>query len=156
MSLLVATFNDGTSNGFRPVNHPGSVTMNVMTYAAGDHGSGTGFLRASTTQVGGSVAVDLTFFSNAALPLGVTAFAWVRSRGGPLQGLLTIWELTSGVTNHFDTQFTAGADWHLINNALITLTTANPISANNTLTFRLEFYLNTIGQNLDIDTAVLL
>lgn len=123
--------------------------MNVMQYQGGDHGSGTGFLRASTTQVGGSVAVDLIYTGQPALyPLYITAFAWVRSLNGPLDGIMTLWQLP-GYLNP-DTQFTAGRDWRLINNAIRTVANV-PSPAG----FRLEFYMNTTGVNLDIDTAIL-
>lgn len=148
MSYLAATFDDNTSDGFRPVNFAGKVTMNVVQYQGGDHGSGTGFLRASTIQAGGSVAVDLTYKQQP--PSCITAFAWVRSLNGPLNGIMALWQIGHNLGSSISTQFTADGDWHLINNAIITV--PNPPSP---ITFRFEFYMNTTGVNLDIDTAVL-
>lgn len=145
---LTSNFEQGAP-GWRPVNLASSVTMNVLQNGpAGNAQSGSAFLRASTSKQAGSVAVDTTYSGLAPVSLGV--FAWVRAPGPPVSGILTIWQLSpAGINNHPDTPFQAAAGWSLISNVLlITNPGTGPIS------IRVEFYMNTINANLDIDSVV--
>ena len=146
--MLTSNFENGAP-GWRPVNLASSVTMTAMRNgAAGNAQSGSGFLRALTRQQGGSVAIDTTFSGLA--PVNLAVFAWVRAAGAPVNGTLTVWQLTpGGVNNHPDTPFQATGNWTLISNVIELV---NPGTGN--INVRVEFYINTVNANLDIDSVV--
>lgn len=133
---------------WRPVNFPTSVQMNVVQNASIAY-SGSGFLRASTTQPGGSVAVDEPLGS--LQPLNISVFAWVRTPGpATLDGSLAIWQLAPGAPPfNATTSFTAVAEWSLVSNVLI----LQP-GGSGPPTIRVEFYMNTIITELYIDNVI--
>jgi hypothetical protein len=148
MVLFTAAFENGSNGGFRAVNNAGSVTMGIKQYGPGDSGQGAGFLQASTMKAGGSVAVDQSFSPVA--PIFLSASAWVRSRDGPLDGLMTLWgDLDPANNDHPDTHFRAHDGWQFITNAVPVIN----IGKSPTKITRLEFYMNTVGPHLDIDTV---
>jgi hypothetical protein len=139
---LLSNFENGAP-GWRPVNHAAAVTMNVTPNGVGGNAqSGFFFLRASATILGGSVAVDHNF-AGGVFPVFLAAYAWVRALNGPVSGLMTLWDLAGN--RSFDTPFTANENWQLVGNGI------DPTGVN----VRLEFYINKINTNIDIDTAVL-
>jgi len=145
---LTSSFENGAP-GWRPVNLANSVTMNVMQNGPGGNAqSGTRYLRARTSQAGGSVAIDTTYSGLA--PVNLAVFAWVRAPGPAVNGTLTIWQLSpGGINNHPDTPFQAAGNWVLLSNIL---TIVNPSTG--PITVRVEFYINTLNANLDIDSVV--
>lgn len=144
-----STFASGQAP-WRPVNNASVVTVGVVT--DGTARAGASFLRASTTQPGGSVAID-TAQSNL-IPINAYVLAWVRAPQGPVQGTLTIWELGQSPAQnlaHPDRPFSVyGDEWIMIESALDCV----PSGASSSVSFRVEFYINTVGQPLDIDTVM--
>lgn len=105
--------------------------------------SGDFFLRASTTEFDGSVALDHTF-PGQIRPAAVAIHAWIRAPGNQVSGILAIWDLASNKSQR--TRFTANGNWQFISNgAFLTGDT-----------IRVEFYLETLTANLDIDSVVIL
>jgi hypothetical protein len=158
MTFFVANFEDGSSDGFRPVNLASSVSPpNILQNGpAGNAQSGTRFLRTFTKQSGGSVAVDFTFFNGGpgSENFFVSAFAWVRSLDGPLDGLMTLWgDLNPANNNHPDVPFRAEKHWKFLNNAVPVTIGGNLFGSSKTI--RLEFYMETTETALDIDSVVL-
>jgi hypothetical protein len=147
--MLTSNFENGAPD-WRPVNLAPSVTMDAMTNGPdGNAQAGSGFLRASTTQQGGSVAIDTTYDL---APTRLAVYAWVRAPGPPVSGLLTIWQLSpDGIDNHPDTPFQAVGTWTAIGNVIELIrqpTDTEPV------TVRVEFYINTVNASLDIDSVV--
>jgi hypothetical protein len=133
---------------WRPVNLASAVDAFVLE--DGTARTGTQFLRANTTEAGGSVAIDTAEITGeGALPLNVYVLAWVRAPQRPIDGTLTLWELSPDVdVAHSDRPFGDLPDeWIMIENAL-------DVVAANSVTFRVEFYIGTTGEWLDIDTVM--
>jgi hypothetical protein len=137
---------------WRPVNLSGSVT--AARVADGTAYSGGAFLRASTTAIGGSVAVDLNALrripgtNDFMVDSNIAVMAWVRTApGGPnMNGSLTVWHLgkdPSNPANHPNTLFAVNNTWTLVSNAIEMV--SGPYD------LRVEFYLNTMGTSLDVD-----
>lgn len=127
-----------------------SVTPAVV--ADGTARSGSSFLRTSTTQAGGSVAIDTT--QSNLIPTNVYVLTWVRAPEGAVQGTLTVWELGYSPAKDLarsDRAFEMyGDEWIMIENAPDCVP-SGPSSAAN---FRVEFYIDTVGEPLDIDTVM--
>jgi len=77
---LTSNFQNGAP-GWRPVNYANSVTMSVIQNGpSGNAYFGSGFLRASTSIEGGSVAIDsASTYGDTAGTSAIAVFAWVRA-----------------------------------------------------------------------------
>lgn len=142
--MIGASFENGAS-GFRPYNLASSVTQEVVS--DGTAYSGNSFLRARTKQDWGSVALDFDA-SQILLPgsrIGV--IAWVRSAPGqgPFSLTLAIWQIDEGKS--CDTKISVGNQWTLLTDVLETDGTAQ--------TVRVEFYMHSVNEFLDIDTVMI-
>lgn len=130
--------------------------------------SGQNFLRAKSDVMDGSVGTDFTIPSTSgaqpgqdvnAMNFSVGALAYIRAApGGPsVQGQLKLWSLglEGRPENHNGTAFWVGNDWSLIMCALDG-TSFQYLRTGNRYgfpTIRFEFYLQTPGAYLDIDTV---
>jgi|HubBroStandDraft_6_1064221.scaffolds.fasta_scaffold444459_2 hypothetical protein len=158
-----STFENGAA-GWRPNNFANVVNMNVVQNGTAQ--SGNAFLHVRSAVQGGSVAIDVSLPSQGGPHPGAVlsgpwtppvpslgVFAWVRASpgSGPVSAVLTIWNLTGQPQVHPDTKFTAlDGNWVLITNAIDL-----PIQNGPLTTIRVEFYINTFGGQLDIDSVVL-
>jgi hypothetical protein len=160
MFLSTGNF-DGGLGAWRPVNYASAVTATVVNDPASAK-QGSSFMRFQTSTAGGSVAHDVTIprfvtsvyvppGQSASVQYGVAAFAlsfsvWLRSAPGQstnLSGTVALWDLDNNVAT--DTRFSIGNQW-------VQVTAGMDGPAPNV---RAEIYLNTIGQWLDVDGAVL-
>lgn len=161
MALLAnSSFVQGIT-GWRPVNFPSSVSANVVADvgAAGGH-----LLRAGSSSAGGSVAYDANVSrgivvagwagsdyvssSGSEVDRSVGAIAWVRATpgSGQFSATLSLWQLPT--PNHNTaTNFTVGEQWTTVG------LTHDMESGGSTI--RVEFYLNSPGHSLDIDSVML-
>jgi len=150
VNLANASF-ESSSAGWGANNFAGSVSLqqyNPGPYGAGYAHDGSGFFEMSTTQAGGSVSQNV---SESTQPGQSYSFSvWLRAAPGapaPISGTVALWGL-GGTQESGSTNFTVGQAWTLVSAPLDVLN-----SGHNTL--RTEIYLNTKGQNLDIDGAEL-
>ena len=150
--MLLASNFERTIAPWGAVNLPGSVS--VARVADGTAHSGGAFLRASTTAVGGSVAIDLNALrgipgtNNFMVDSSIAVMAWVRTAPGlpNMNGSLTVWHLgvdPSDPANRPSTLFSVNNTWTLVSNAIEMV--SGPYD------LRVEFYLNTVGTSLDVD-----
>lgn len=147
--MIGASFENGAS-GFRPYNLSANVTQIVVS--DGTAYSGSSFLRAITTETAGSVAKDFAYDPNIypeSYPQtgSVGVIAWVRSAPGQgsFSGALAIWQLDKNISSA--TRFSVGNQWTLLTNLLETVETP--------LTIRVEFYMNSVNEFLDIDSVMI-
>jgi hypothetical protein len=158
MALFGSTTFESNAFGWRPVYQVPSVTAGVLA----DTSARTGgyVLRASSTVVDGSVAVDgwaeLSGPADVVLELTVGAFAWVRAAPGhnSCSGSLVIHQLgLPSDSNKSEARFTVGNDWTLITNVLTFRTGEIPTESN--VQYRVEFYLKSPNVPLDIDSVII-
>ncbi len=133
-----------TGAGWAKIDPVGGFT-NILPYSVASLAqSGAGFLEANSTPGGGSVYSDYTVGS---LPAGsgATLTAWVRSPGVAVSGTMKLWELW-GAQSGVQQDFVADGTWRQISVTVPSVAAANTI-------LRAEFYINTPGHNLDIDSV---
>lgn len=163
--LRNSTFETGLA-GWNRINGANQVTMAIVS--DGTARSGQNFLRAKSDVVDGSVGTDFAISSSSgaqppqgvnSMNVSVAALAYVRAAPGgpPVQGFLKLWSLglEGRAENNNGTRFIAGSDWTLVMCALDG-TSHQYLPAENRYAFptiRVEFYLQTPGAYLDIDTV---
>ncbi|MBC9246535.1 hypothetical protein H4P12_07375 [Paracoccus sp. 11-3] len=163
--LRNSTFETGLA-GWNRINGANQVTMAIIN--DGTARSGQNFLRAKSDVVDGSVGTDFAIPSTSgaqpaqadnAMNFSVGALAYIRAAPGgpPVQGHFKLWSLglESRPENSNGTNFRVGNDWSLIMCALDG-TSYQYLRAENRYgfpTIRVEFYLQTPGAYLDIDTV---
>jgi hypothetical protein len=113
---------------------------------------GNSFLRVTTSQAGGSVAIDT--IPGQLFAVSVYALAWVRAPQGAVQGVLNLWELghsPAANLRSMSRNFEVYDDkWIMIENAL----DAAPAGNSSQVNFRVEFYVSTVNTPLDIDAVM--
>ncbi len=149
--IPTSTFVNGL-NGWRPVNRAAAVRAAVVTDASAY--ANQKLLRVTTSQVGGSVAIDLAaqrtgtgYVQGSTVAVttvdpSVCGLAMVRATPGTghCTGSLALWQLNP---NHStSTPFTVGEAWTMV-------VGAHDLEAGAD-SFRVEFYLDIAGASLDI------
>lgn len=158
MFLLTGNF-EGGLGAWRPVNYAANVTAVPINDPAAAK-QGVQFMRFRTSIAGGSVAQDaripvfvasVTVVNGVAYPTwGAVANSlqfsvWLRSAPGQanVQGVVALWDLNANVST--DTRFDVGGQWTQFSAGL-----------DRAATFvRVEVYLNSVNQWVDVDAAVL-
>ena len=136
---------EGGQQGWTPLNLASSVFINIVQN--GTARSGRSFLRAITSQRMGSIALD--FSLRLPTPPSLCALAYVRAAPAqvPVPGIMKFWNLSvPSRLDENDTRFVATGDWTLVMCAIDIPPTANPL-------IRLEFYIDTVQGELEIDTV---
>jgi hypothetical protein len=162
---------NGTSSplfGWENVNLPGSLAMAVLR--DGTARTGTAYLQVTAEEPGASVASDFwldpgnaTWLNTGgAFVIGtasVSVLAWVRAPSAPVEGVLTIWQMTEVPVANIqstDRQFTVYDNkWIMIENTMSIVPVDNPNSGTyDNYHIRVEFYVSTTGVPLDIDSVM--
>lgn len=163
MALLAnSSFVNGIT-GWRPVNY--ATTVKATVVSDGSAHAGGRLLRAGAGQSGGSVAYDasaarsivvsgwdsngrMVESAGTLLEPSVCATAWVRATPGSGQftATLALWQLPQPNRNT-STCFTVGEQWTMIGASYDLVAGGS--------TIRVEFYLESPGHSLDIDSVVL-
>jgi len=153
MGVISNSFFESGTAGWQPVNNAGAVSIGAVTND-GTARVGTSYLQVSTSQQGGSVAIDIPQ-SNYVQPTSLYALAWLRAPQGQVDVTLAMWEIAHSpyaIVVNMNRNFTAyGNEWFMIENGLDSLPLPGGSSE---VSYRLEFYINTINQPLDIDSVM--
>jgi hypothetical protein len=150
--MLLASNFERRIDSWTPLNLTTSVT--AARVSDGTAYSGNAFYRVRTSAVGASVAHDLRTLrgipgtNDFMADSHIAVLAWVRAapRGPNVSGTLTIWQLNvdpANPANHPNTEFTVNTTWTLIAGSIDMLSTS--------YSMRVEFYLQSITNALDID-----
>ncbi|MEK7424380.1 MAG: hypothetical protein AAB131_11130, partial [Actinomycetota bacterium] len=103
---------------------------------------GNSYLAANVASPGGSVYTDMAVTPQPGFPYTMTA--WVRSPSGtPIAGQMVLWGLWGTVQNAV-VNFVADGSWKPVTLQFV------PSATNNT-SMRAQFYINTVGADLNID-----
>jgi hypothetical protein len=167
MYLTTGDFENGYGP-WRPVNFAQAVTPTTVQNPARAK-QGKAFMQFRTTQPGGSMAHDVVVQYAVIDAHGVRFLAhalqfsvWLRSAAGRpnVQGAVAIWDLIYPARippKTSSTAFNVGGQWTQVSVGF-DLGLADPVSGPGTYTpnIRVEIYLQTINQDLDVDAAVLI
>lgn len=146
MALLKNPNFEWGGSGWGPINFATNVSFNVYSWwqpgTARTSNSNVGNVLVSRS--GGSVGQDFWVQGQQS----VAALAWVRAAPGEpdVHGVLALWEL-AGILHNTALGFVATQEWTL----LMVTTYVTPYRS--TTPFRIEFYLNTIGSTLLLDSV---
>jgi len=134
------SFENSTSN-WKKINHASNVTFNAGPSGNPAPVSGNNIANILSLVNGGSVGQDVTVNATS-----VSAFAYVTSVTGGVDGALAIWNLSKGVASTSRFTIQNAFTWQLVVNTLDLDGTANA-------DVRVEIYVSTAGAQLSVDTV---
>lgn len=147
MSLIADPGFSNGGPGWRPLNGGDAVVFGQQNDAEIARSGDGWFAYGRTRRPAGSVALDLdlTQVSQSLQIDSLTAVAWVRARPGraDVSGTMALWNLQQAATSH-GARFVASQSWQFVSVML-------PRGGKSR--FRVEFYIETVDEDLLIDSV---